>query len=151
MKRLLPLLMLAAACAVQAAEELGDDALAAVSGRDGVNIALHLALNDPAAPNPVTDSRLTYGFQVDGKTTYMVVKNLRGTIDVFGLALTVHKKPDGSDYTALTLPEYVKFGNFGYESFSVQADPLGPVTDSLGRVNVNGTLSMQGQVRLWAH
>jgi hypothetical protein len=140
-----------AAGTAKATQPLDDGELSQVSGGDGVSFAVHLALNDPSLPDAVTDSRLSFGFNVDGKTTYMVFKNLRGVVDVFGVNLSAQKRPDGGDYMALTLPEYVKFNNYGFESLSVQADPLAPVTESLGRVNINGTLSMQGQFRLWAH
>ncbi|RJG00131.1 hypothetical protein D3871_13980 [Noviherbaspirillum saxi] len=132
-------------------QALDDGELAGVSGGDGVSFAAHIALNDPTLSGAVTDSRLSTGFQVDGKTTYIVIRNLRGTIDVSPMNLSVQKKPDGSDYLALTLPETLRYGNWGYESLSAQADPLAPVTESLGRVNVNGALHFQGQMRFWAH
>jgi hypothetical protein len=142
-------------CSIAASGEtlrpLADAELSKVSGADGVSFAMHLALNDPALPNPVADSRISMGFHVDGLTTHLVIKNLRGAIDLAGVALDVHKQPDGSDYLALTLPSTVKYTNFGFESLSAQADPLAPVTDSLGRFTVNGTVSMQGQLRFWAH
>lgn len=130
---------------------LDDTALSDVVGGDGVSIAVHLSLNDPMLPNPVTDSRVSMGFNVDGRTTYLVFRNPRGTIDMFGLTLDVEKKPDGSDYVAIGLPAHVKYTNWGFESFSAQTDPAGPVTESLGRFNMNGTVSMQGQIRMWAH
>lgn len=139
------------AVSAQTLQPLPDAELSNVSGADGLSFAMHLALNDPALPNPVTDSRISMGFNVDGRTTYLVVKNLRGTIDMAGVALDVHKQPDGSDYLALTLPSMVKYTNFGFDSLSAQADPAAPVTDSLGRFTVNGNISMQGQFRFWAH
>ncbi|HEX7648479.1 MAG TPA: hypothetical protein VF450_13820 [Noviherbaspirillum sp.] len=132
-------------------QPLADADLSKISGADGVSFAMHLALNDPTLPNPVTDSRITMGFNADGHTTYLVIKNLRGTIDMAGTSLNVSKQADGSDYLALTLPSQVKFGNFGFDSMSAQSDPLAPVTDSIGRLNVNGSISMQGQLRAWAH
>ena len=135
----------------QTLQPLPDADLSNVSGADGVNFAMHLALNDPTLSNPVTDSRISMGFNVDGRTTYLVIKNLRGTIDMAGVSLGVNKQPDGSDYLALTLPSLLKYGNFGFDSLSAQADPLAPVTDSLGRFSVNGNIAMQGQFRFWAH
>lgn len=134
-----------------AQQAMDDSELATVSGGDGINFAMHLSLNDPTLPGAVTDSRLTMGFNVDGRNTYIVVKNPRGTIDMFGMSLNVEKKPDGSDYVAIGLPQYTKYGDFGFESLSVQTDPMGPVTESLGRFNLNGTVTMQGELRLWAH
>lgn len=130
---------------------MDDSELAEVAGGDGVSIAVHLNLNDPTLSNAVTDSRVSMGFNVNGKNTYLVIRNPRGTIDMFGLKLDIEKKPDGTDYVAIGLPEHVKYTNWGFESFSAQADPAAPVTESLGRLNMNGTVSMQGQVRMWAH
>ena len=134
-----------------AQQALDDDALSDVSGADGVNFAVHLSLNDPTLTNPSADSRISMGFNVDGRTTHVVVRNLRGAIDVFGLSLDVEKKPDGTDYLAVGLPAHVKYTDFGFESLSVQTDAAAPVTESLGRLTVNGTVNMQGQLRMWAH
>lgn len=130
---------------------LDDAALAEVAGGDGVSIAVHLSLNDPTLPNAVTDSRVAMGFHVDGRNTYLVIRNPRGVIDMFGLKLDVEKKPDGSDYLAIGLPAVTKYTNWGFDSFSAQSDPAGPVTESLGRLNMHGTVNMQGQLRMWAH
>lgn len=130
---------------------LDDKDLAQISGGDGINFGTHLALNDPTLPGAINTGRFSIGFNVDGRTTYFVADNLSGTIDFFGLNLDVKKKPDGTDYVAIQLPEYVKFTNFGVEKMGVQTDPLAPITNSLGGVNLNGTLSMQGQFRFWAH
>jgi hypothetical protein len=146
------LLCCGAAAAAQSAKALDDDELAQVSGRDGIAIAMHLALNEPGASGAAAvENRVSIGTTVDGQTNYIVLKNLHGTIDMFALDLSVQKKPDGTDYVEIGLPGYLKFGNFGFDSLSVQADPAAPVTDSLGRVSINGTLSMQGQLRLWSH
>jgi len=68
---------------------------------------------------------------------------------MFALTLDVLKKPDGSgDYVALGLPVYMKYTNYGFESLSVQTDPQAPATGNLGSFNINGTLSMQGQVEV---
>jgi hypothetical protein len=131
---------------------LDDSELSQVSGADGIGIAMHLELNDPHLTNPGTDSRISMGFTVDGKTNYIVIKNLRGMIDMAALDISVKHRPDGGgDYVAVGLPGFVKYTNFGFESLSVQTDPLAAVTNSLGRVNVNGTVSMQGEFRFWAH
>jgi len=148
---LLPLLACLCMGSAQAQQALDDSELANVSGGDGINFSMHLSLNDPTLAGAVTDSRFTMGFNVEGRNTYIVLKNPRGTIDMFGLNLNVEKKPDGSDYVAIGLPQHTRYGDFGFESLSVQADPQGPVTESLGRFNLNGTVRMQGQLRLWAH
>jgi hypothetical protein len=81
----------------------------------------------------------------------VVLRNVRGVIDMSTINIDVHQRPDGGDYVALTLPGTVRFKNFGFESMSVQNDPLAPVTNSLGSFSVNGEINMQGQVRMWAH
>jgi hypothetical protein len=153
MRRTLALILstLCIAGSVMAQQPLDDADLAQVHGADGIGLAMHLSLNDPALTNPVPDSRISMGFNVDGKTTHIVVRNLRGTVDMFGLTLDVDKKPDGTDYLAVGLPAHVKYTDFGFESLSVQTDPTAPVTESLGRFSVNGTVNMQGQLRMWAH
>jgi len=68
------------------------------------------------------------------------------------ISIDVHARPDGGgDYVALTLPGNVRYTNFGFESMSVQNDPLAPVSNSLGSFSVSGDVHMQGQVRMWAH
>lgn len=153
MRRLLSLILslLVISGHALAQQPLDDAALSDVSGADGVNFAMHLSLNDPTLANPSVDSRISMGFNVDGRTTHIVVRNLRGALDVFGLSLDVEKKPDGTDYLAIGLPAHVKYTDFGFESLSVQTDPAAPVTESLGRLSVNGTINMQGQLRMWAH
>lgn len=130
---------------------LDDAELADVVGADGVSIAMRLSLNDRTLPNAVMDSRLTVGFNVDGRDTFVVIRNPRGKIDMFAVKLDVEKKPDGSDYLAIGLPGHTKYTDWGFESISAQSNPAGPVTESLGRLNLNGTVNMQGQVRMWAH
>jgi hypothetical protein len=135
----------------QGMEALPDDALDQITGADGIGFAAHIVLNDPGISNPVTDSRLSMGFNVDGSKTFIVIKNLRGTIDISDAGLQVLKKPDGSSYVALSLPSEVRYTNYGFDSMSVQSDPLAPVSDSIGRLTINGSFTMQGQFRFWAH
>jgi hypothetical protein len=142
--------MLAPALA-EGLQPLPDAALGQVSGGDGIALAAHIVLNDPTLSTPVTDSRLAIGHTVNGVTNYIVVRNLRGTVDISPTLLNVEKRPDGSDYLALTLPAQVKFTNFGFDSLSVQSNPLAPVTGDLGRLSIDGTLNLQGQLRVWAH
>jgi hypothetical protein len=152
-KALLPLLFCLASHSAGAAglKPLDDEALSEVTARDGVSFAAHIVINDPTLVGAVADSRLSLGFGGDGAYRYVVIKNLRGVVDIGGVHVNVDKKPDGNDYVAVTLPSYVKFTNLGFESLSVQNDPLAPVSSSMGSVNVNGTANMQGQFRIWAH
>lgn len=151
-KTLLPLLLCASAMAGAAdLKPLDDEALGQVSARDGVSFAAHIVINNPELAGAVADSRLSLGFGGDGPYRYVVIKNLRGVVDLAGVHINVEKKPDGGEYVAVSMPSYVKFSGLGFESLSVQSDPLAPVTSSMGSVNVNGTMNMQGQLRVWAH
>ena len=133
-------------------QPLDDDALSKVTGRDGISFAAHISLNDPTLVGAVSDSRLSLVFTGDGQNRYVVIKNLRGTVDMFAVNLSVQQRNDGGgDYIAIGLPSYVRYTNFGFESLSVQTDPSAPVTGNLGSFNLNGTVSLQGQVRLWTH
>jgi hypothetical protein len=152
MKRLVALASFACAQLAAAAPQPLDDAqLAKVSGRDGVSFAVHLELNNPNLDGTPNNSRLSIGHQVDGHMTYLVIKNLSGVIDMSELNIAAHTAPDGTNYLAMTLPSSVKFTNAGFDSLSVQADPAGPVTSSMGRFTLNGELTMQGQLRMWPH
>jgi hypothetical protein len=147
------LLMLAAGVAQGGTlQALDDKELAQVSGQDGISFAAHISLNDPTLVGAVADSRLSLGFNGDGQNRYIVFKNVRGMVDMFAVTLGVQNRSDGGgDYIAIGLPEYVRYTNFGFESLSVQTDPNAPVTGNLGSLNINGNVSLQGQVRLWSH
>lgn len=134
-----------------ALEALNDEALASVSGRDGVSFAVSLRLNDLGNPNPVTDSRLVTGYNVGGEQHYLVIRNLRGSIDMFSVQINIEQRTDGGgDYVAIKLPAYLRFGHFGFESLSAESLPYGPITGNLGRFELDGLMSLRGQVRLWA-
>lgn len=128
---------------------LADADLAQVRGADGINFAADIVLN--RQPGGSGDSRLSIGQTVDGRTTYMVFKNIGGRIQMVGLGLDAQTAPDGTGYVALTLPASVRFTDVGFDALGVQADPRAPVTDSLGRVTLNGEMTLQGQLRMWAH
>ncbi|WP_229415962.1 hypothetical protein [Pseudoduganella armeniaca] len=131
---------------------LADEEMAKVAGQDGVSFAAHIVINDPTLVGAVSDSRLSLGFAgADGHSRYLVLRNVRGTIDMSTVAIDVHTRADGGDYLALTLPNTVKFERFGFESMSVQNDPLAPVTASMGSLDITGTVNMTGQLHLWAH
>ena len=131
-------------------QALPDSELARVSGADGISFAIDLNLN--RQPDAATaDSRLTVGQTVDGRTTYMVIRNIGGVIQLVGLNISAQTAPDGTSYVALTMPAYARYTDTGFDSISVQADPHGPVSGNLGRVSLNGEMTMQGQLRLWSH
>ena len=154
MARALFLLLMLAAGVARAGplQALDDKELSQVSGRDGISFAAHVSLNDPTLVGAVADSRLSLGFNGDGQNRYIVFKNVRGMVDMFAVTLGVQNRGDGGgDYIAIGLPGYVHYTNFGFESLSVQTDPNAPVTGNLGSLNINGNVSLQGQVRLWSH
>lgn len=154
MKARLLIACLACACwqtAAAAPTALDDGELAAVRGGDGVSFALRLELNTLAAGGVPGDSRLWIAQVVDGRTTYTVLKNVSGVIQMFALNISAQTSADGMPYLALTLPSYVRFTEVGFDSLSVQTDPRAAVTDSLGKFTLNGVWSMQGQLRLWSH
>jgi hypothetical protein len=129
---------------------LPDSELAAVRGADGISFAVRLQLNRPG-DGTSGDSRLTIGQTVDGRTTYTVLKNIGGVIQMVGLNISPQTAADGTNYVALTLPGYTRFTDTGFDSISVQADPHGAVSGNLGRISLNGEMTMQGQLRLWSH
>lgn len=131
---------------------LDDAELARVDARDGIGFAAHIVVNDPNLAGAASDSRLSLGFHDGGTPRYIVLRNVRGTIDMFALGIDVKSRPDGGgDYLAITLPAHLRYANFGFESMSVQNDPHGAVSGNLGSVNINGNLQMQGELRVWAH
>lgn len=141
----------AAHCALAAPKPLDDAQLAGVTGRDGVSFAVHLALNQPNLDGTPNNNLLWIGHQVDGRMTYMVIKNLSGIVDITALNISPSTSPDGQSYLAFTLPGSVRFTNAGFDSLSVQSDPTAPVTSSMGRFTLNGEVTMQGQLRMWPH
>lgn len=149
MRFALPLLLLCGA-AVAGPTALPDSELAQVSGGDGISFAVHLNLNRQQN-NATGDSRLMIGHQVDGRTTWLVMRNPGGVITMVGLNLSAQTAGDGTNYVALTLPGYVRFTDTGFDALGVQADPHGPISGNLGRVTLNGEMTMQGQLRLWSH
>lgn len=138
-------------------QPLADGELAAVRGADGINLAIDLQLNQPSnngsnnSDLTINKGSLAIGQTVDGRTTYIVLNNVSGRIQMTSLGISANTADDGTNYVAIGLPGSVRFTNFGVDSISVQSDPRAPITDSLGRVTLNGDLSMQGQLRLWSH
>lgn len=136
--------------AVAGPTALPDSELAQVRGADGISFAVDLNLNRQP-DNLAGDSRLTIGQQVDGRTTYIVVRNIGGRVQMLGLNISPQTAEDGTNYVALTLPAYARFTGAGFDSISVQADPHAAVSGNLGSVSLNGEMTMQGQLRLWSH
>ena len=131
---------------------LDDSELSGVNARDGISFAAHIVINDPTLVGAVTDSRFSLGFHDGAAPRYIVLRNVRGTVDMFAIGVNVQARPDGNgDYIAITLPSQMRYTNFGFESMSVQNDPAAAVTGNLGSVTIDGNLQMQGQFRMWAH
>ena len=148
------LFLLLWACAGAAAAgpvPLADQDLAAVRGADGIHFAVRLELNQPGPDGLRHDSRLSIGHEVEGRTTYLVVRNPGGVIQMVGLGLSTHTSAGGQQYMAIGLPALARFTDVGFDSLSVQADPQAPVTNSLGRFSLDGEMRMTGQLRLWSH
>ena len=68
---------------------LDDAELARVDARDGIGFAAHIVVNDPNLAGAVSDSRLSLGFHDGGTSRYIVLRNVRGTIDMFALGIDV--------------------------------------------------------------
>ena len=131
---------------------LSDDELAAVDGRDGVGLAVHLELNSQLLQGTSSGARLTAGFNVNGTMTYAVVQDLAGVMDLVAVTLNVRKRPDGGDYLDVGLPGFVGFKQFGFRALDAQTDLLAivPSGGGYGSLLLNGTASMTGHVYLWA-
>jgi len=140
-----------AAGASAAPVKLSDDELAAISGRDGVGLAVHLELNSALLNGAPTDSRLTAGFKVDGTTTYAVVQNLAGVMDLIAVTVNMRSRIDGGDYIDIGLPQFVGFKQFGFRALAAQTDPLAAIAPSAsyGQLLLNGTATMSGHIYLW--
>jgi hypothetical protein len=144
-------LALSAACLLplpaQAANALSDEELGGVTGRGGIVLNAHLELNTGAT----SENRVSLGFQVGGNTSYLLLHKLSGTLDLLGLTLQAVAGPaEIGDVIQLTLPTFLGFKDFGVKAIAVQNDPLAPIAASLGQIQLNGSVQMQGQVLLWA-
>jgi hypothetical protein len=131
---------------------LDDDELGEVTGQNGVSIGVHLELNSQLLTGAAIDSRLVAGFQVNGVTTYAVMQNLAGVVDMYFLTLDVRQRPGGGDYIDLGLPSFVGMNQFGFRALAVQSSPTAPITQNAnyGQVILNGTATMTGHVYIWA-
>jgi hypothetical protein len=153
MKLLAWLLLLLASQAQATPVALDDHQLAAVDGRDGVVVSVHLELATAGLESPGGGAQLVAGFQVHGQTTYAVVQGLGGVIDLFSITLDVRNRADGSgSYLDIGLPGFIAFKQFGFRALGAQTDPNAVVTPatSYGQVLLNGTAAATGHIYLWA-
>ncbi len=141
-------LALAAPAAFADKKPLDDEQLREVSGK-GIAIAVNLQLNTSAIAGTAPPSNIAAGFVVDGVTTYAIVQNFGGGLQLYSVTIDPSVKPDGSGYLAIGMPGYVNAKDFGIHALGVQTDAGAPVTSSLGAVILNGTASMTGQLNLW--
>jgi hypothetical protein len=141
---------LAAAAAGAFAEKkpLDDEELRGVSGK-GIAIAVNLQLNTRQIAGSAPPSNVSAGFTVDGVTTYAIVQNFGGGLQLFSITIDPSVKPDGTGYLAIGMPSYLNAQDFGIHGIGVQTDPNAPITSSLGSLTLNGTASMTGQLNLW--
>jgi len=142
--------LLAAAATDACAEKkaLDDEELRGVSGQ-GIAIAVNLQLNTSAIAGNAPPSNIAAGFVVNGVTTYAIVQNFGGGLQLFSITIDPSTKADGSSYLAIGMPAYVNAQDFGIHGIGVQTDLNAPITGSLGSLTLNGTASMTGQLNLW--
>jgi hypothetical protein len=142
--------LLAAALAFAAASAfadkvpLSDDEMSSVAGK-GVAILVHLELN--AAQG--IDSRVAAGFTVDDTTTYAVIQNFGGLLNMFAITLDPSTNAAGQDYLAIGMPYYLAAKDFGAHAITVQTDPNAPVTAGFGSLLLNGSANMTGSLNVW--
>ena len=141
---------LAAAASGAFAEKkaLDDEELRGVSAK-GIAIAVNLQLNTRQIAGNAPPSNISAGFTVDGVTTYAIVQNFGGGLQLFSITIDPSVKPDGTGYLAIGMPSYLNAQDFGIHGIGVQTDPNAPITSSLGSLTLNGTASMTGQLNLW--
>ena len=142
--------VLAAAAPGALAEKkaLDDEELRGVSGK-GIAIAVNLQLNTRQIAGTAPPSNIAAGFNVNGTTTYAIVQNFGGGLQLFSITIDPSVKPDGTGYLAIGMPAYVNAQDFGIHGIGVQTDPNAPITGSLGSLTLNGTASMTGTLNLW--
>jgi hypothetical protein len=127
---------------------LDDEELRGVSGK-GIAIAVNLQLNTRQIAGTAPPSVISAGFNVGGVTTYAIVQNFGGGLQLFSITIDPSVKPDGTGYLAIGMPAYVNAQDFGIHGIGVQTDPSAPITSSLGSLTLNGTASMTGTLNLW--
>ena len=142
---------LALACGHAFAEKtpLNDDELRGVAGK-GISIAVHLELNSGLLTGQTVDSRISAGFTVDGVTTYAIVQNFGGILNLYDITLDQLTAPDGSGYLSIGMPGLVQAKDFGVRAIGVQTGLDAPITNSLGSLLLNGSATMTGQLNVWA-
>lgn len=142
-------LALAASCACAEKKPLDDEQLRSVAAK-GIALAIDLQLNTGAIAGTTAPSNISAGFLVAGTTTYAIVQNFGGGLQLFSITIDPSTKPDGSGYLAIGMPTYLNAQDFGIHAIGVQTDLNAPLNGSLGALTLNGVASMTGQLNLWA-
>jgi hypothetical protein len=141
-------LALAASCAFAEKTPLDDEQLRSVSAK-GIAIAVNLQLNTSAIAGSAPPSNIAAGFVVAGATTYAIVQNFGGGLQMFSITIDPSLKPDGSGYLAIGMPSYLDAQDFGIHAIGVQTDAGAPLAGSLGALTLNGSAAMTGQLNVW--
>ena len=141
-------LTLAASCAFAEKTPLDDEQLRSVSAK-GIAIAVNLQLNTSAIAGNAPPSNIAAGFVVAGTTTYAIVQNFGGGLQMFSITIDPLLKPDGSGYLAIGMPAYLNAQDFGIHAFGVQTDASAPLAGSFGSLTLNGSAAMTGQLNVW--
>ena len=149
--RLTLVCMLALTASTAFAEKvpMDDEQLRSVSAK-GIVIAVNLQLNTASIAGTAAPTNVAAGFAVNGVTTYAIVQNFGGGLQMFAVTIDPSFKPDGTGYLAIGLPAYLSAQDFGAHALGVQTDATVPLANSLGSLTLNGTASMTGQLNLWA-
>ena len=141
-------LAVVATCAFAEKKPLDDEELRSVSAK-GITIAVNLQLNTSSIAGTAPPSNISAGFAVGGTTTYAIVQNFGGGLQMFSITIDPTLKADGSAYLAIGMPGYLNAQDFGIHAIGVQTDASAPLTGSLGALTLNGTASMTGQLNVW--
>ncbi len=142
------MLALAASGAFAETRPLDDDELRSVSAK-GISIAVNLQLNASAIAGTTAPSRVTAGFVVNGVTTYAIVQNFGGGLQLFSITIDPSVKPDGTGYLAIGMPSFLNAQDFGAHALGAQTDAAAPLAGSLGSLLLNGSAAMTGQLNIW--
>ena len=142
------MLALAASAAFAEKVPMDDEQLRSVSAK-GIAIAVNLQLNTASIAGTAAPTNVSAGFAVNGVTTYAIVQNFGGGLQLFSITIDPSTKPDGTGYLAIGMPGYINAKDFGIHAIGVQTDPNAPLTGSLGALTLNGTASMTGQLNVW--
>ena len=141
-------LALAASCAFAEKVPMDDEQLRSVSAK-GIAIAVNLQLNTASIAGTTGPSNISAGFAVNGVTTYAIMQNFGGGLQMFAITIDPSTKPDGTGYLAIGLPGYLAAQDFGAHAIGVQTDANAPLTSSLGALTLNGSAAMTGQLNIW--